>query len=239
MKIQCIAIDDEPLALKQIAEYIKKTPFLNLAGQFAGAYQAAEALKHIAVDLMFVDINMPDLNGIDFVKMLDNPPMIIFVTAYSHYAVEGFRVQAIDYLLKPIGYSDFLKSAEKAKTHYEALIPDALKQKEDKEYLFVKSDYKIVRISLNDIIYIEGMREYVRIHLTTGKPLMPHMSMHVLEDQLPAAIFMRVHRSYIVNLKKIITIDRSRIMVANNVLIPISEQHKEAFREYINSNSLG
>ncbi|MCX6326964.1 MAG: LytTR family DNA-binding domain-containing protein [Bacteroidia bacterium] len=237
--IRCIAIDDEPLALRQIIGYIKKTPFLELSGQCESALKAIDVLKNIPVDLMFVDINMPDLNGMDFVKTLENPPKIVFVTAYSEYALEGFRVDAIDYLLKPIGYGDFLKSANKARNYFENVLPQATKKGGDREYLFVKSGYKMVRISLEDIIYIEGMREYVRIHLLNGKSLLPLISLRVLEEQLPSDKFMRVHRSYIVNLEKITTIDHSRIIFEGKVYIPVSEQYKEIFQKYIHSHSLG
>jgi two-component system LytT family response regulator len=210
-----------------------------LVGQCESAFQAIAVLENTPVDLMFVDINMPDFSGMDFVKTLENPPMLVFVTAYSEYALEGFRVDAIDYLLKPIGYSDFLKSANKARNYFETILPHAAKEGGDREYLFVKSGYKIVRISLEDIIYIEGMREYARIHLTNGKSLMPLISLHVLEEKLPSDKFMRVHRSYIVNLEKITTIDHSRIIFEGKVYISVSEQYKELFQKYINSHSLG
>jgi two-component system LytT family response regulator len=237
--IKCIAIDDEPLALRQIAGYISKTPFLELIGQCGNAFEAIDIIKNTEVDLMFVDINMPDLSGIEFVKTLENPPKIVFVTAYSEYALESFKVNAVDYLLKPIGYPDFLKSANKVRTYFEKNAHQEPKEESDNEYLFVKSGYKIVRICMKDIIYIEGMREYVRIHLTTGKSLMPLVSLRYLEEQLPSDKFMRVHRSYIVNLEKITTIDRLRIIFNGDVYIPVSEQYKEAFQKFINSHSLG
>jgi DNA-binding LytR/AlgR family response regulator len=237
--IRCIAIDDEPLALRQIADYIKKTPFLELSGQCESALQAINLLENIPVDLMFVDIQMPDLNGMDFVKTLDNPPKVVFITAYSEYALEGFRVNAIDYLLKPIGYRDFLKSANKARSFFEKSPAPSGKEKSDRNYLFVKSDYKTVRIKLEDIIYIEGMREYVRIHIAGGKSIMPLISLRVLEEQLPSDRFMRVHRSYIVNLEKITTIDHFRIIFDGKVYIPVSEQYKESFQKYISSHSMG
>jgi DNA-binding LytR/AlgR family response regulator len=237
--ISCIAIDDEPLALRQIADYIKKTPYLELTGTYESALKALGYLKNEKVDLMFVDINMPDLNGMDFVKSLDNPPKIIFITAYSEYAIDGFRVNAIDYLLKPISYSDFLKSANKARNYFAVANSPEEKDISETEYLFVKSDYKMVRICLKDIIYIEGMREYVRIHLSNGKSLMPLISLRALEEQLPSDKFMRVHRSYIVNLEKIISFDHSRIAFENKVLVPVSELYKELFFKYLNSHSLG
>jgi two-component system, LytTR family, response regulator LytT len=237
--IRCIAIDDEPLALRQLAAYIEKTPFLELAGLCESAMKAMEVLSSTKVDLMYVDINMPDLSGMDFVKTLENPPMVVFITAYSEYALEGFNVNAIDYLLKPIGYSDFLKSANKARKSFKTVIQETKTEDSDKEYLFVKSGYKIVRISINDIVFIEGKREYVSIHLTNGKSLMPLISLRGLEEQLPSDKFMRVHRSYIVNLTKIVTIDHSRIIFEGKADIPVSEQYKDLFLKYINSHSLG
>jgi two-component system LytT family response regulator len=236
--IKCLAIDDEPLALRQIVEYIKKTPFLELAGQCESAMKAVDFLQKNRVDLMFVDINMPDLNGMDFVKSLENPPVIIFVTAYSEYALEGFRVDAIDYLLKPISYSDFLKSANKAKVWFEKHLQKADEVKSNKDFLFIKSEYKILRINFDDIKYIEGMNEYIKIHLTTSKPVMTLLSMKTIEEQLPIEKFMRVHRSYIVNLGKISVIERSRIIFDGNVYIPVSEQYKSNFQTYIEKNFL-
>ena len=237
--IRCIAIDDEPLALRQIADYIARTPFLELSGKFESAIKAQAHLEHNMVDLMFVDINMPDLNGIDFVKSLENPPKIVFITAYSEYALDGFRVNAIDYLLKPISYSDFLKSANKSRNLIDAVQPREEKESGETEYLFVKSDYKMVRISLKDIVYIEGMREYVRIHISNTKSIMPLISLRAIEEKLPSDKFMRVHRSYIVNLEKIISFDHSRIAFENKVLVPVSEQYKEIFLAFLNSHSLG
>jgi len=200
---------------------------------------AMEVLSSTDVDLMYVDINMPDLSGMDFVKTLENPPMVVFVTAYSEYALEGFNVNAIDYLLKPMGYADFLKSANKARKSFRSIIPGTINEETNMEYLFVKSGYKIVRISIDDIIFIEGKREYVKIHLINGKSLMPLLSLHVLEEQLPSDKFMRVHRSYIVNLTKIVTIDHSRIIFEGKGDITVSEHYKDNFHKYISSHSLG
>lgn len=236
--IRCIAIDDEPLALRQIADYIKKTPFLELVGQCESAFQAIAVLENTPVDLMFVDINMPDLSGMDFVKTLENPPKIVFVTAYSEYALEGFRVDAIDYLLKPISYVDFLKSANKVKSWFDTHHQKSDEVRSNKDFLFIKSDYKLLRINFDDIKYIEGMSEYIKIHLTNAKPVMTLLSMKSIEDQLPSERFMRVHRSYIVNLSKISVIERSRIIFDGNVYIPVSDQYKSKFQNYIDKNFL-
>lgn len=236
--IRCIAIDDEPLALKQLASYISKTPFLELKGEFGNALLALAFVKENDIDLMFVDINMPDLNGLDFVKSQSHPPRVIFTTAYSEYAVEGFKVNAIDYLLKPFGYDLFLKSAEKALDWFILREQGDAKVESKDNFLFIKSEYKVLRINLSDIKYIEGMREYVRIHLTGQKPIMTIASMKKIEDFLPSSRFMRVHRSYIVNLDKITTIDRNRIVFDNNIYIPVSEQYNQKFQDYLKRNFL-
>lgn len=239
MKIKCIALDDEPLAIDQMANYIGKTPFLELAALCRSGFEAISIISKERVDLIFADINMPDISGLDFVKSLQVKPLIIFTTAFSEYAIEGFRLDVLDYLLKPIGYKDFLKSATKALNYLEALYPERSKPEESAEHLFVKTDYKVVRISLNDILYIEGMREYARIHLINGKSLMPFIRLHSLEAQLPPSRFMRVHRSYIVNLEKITAVEHSRIIFEGKVYIPVSGQYKEFFQKFLNMHSLG
>ncbi len=236
--IRCIAIDDEPLALHKIGAYIDKTPYLENAALFESAFEAIDFIQDNPVDLMFVDINMPDLSGMDFVKSLKNPPKVIFTTAYSEYAIESYKVDAIDYLLKPIGYIDFLRAVEKAKARIALLQEKTDLVKTDEKFLFIKSDYKIVRIELADIKYIESMREYVRIHIENLPPVMTLMTMKKMEEYLPGNNFMRVHRSYIVNLDKITTIERNNI-VFNKVYIPVREQYQVQFKEYLNRNSLG
>lgn len=231
--IRCIAIDDEPLALKQMENYISKTPFLEPVGFFESAVDAGVFLQQNKVELMFVDINMPDLTGMEFVKSLKNPPAIIFTTAYSEYAMEGFRVDAIDYLLKPIAYSDFLKAVNKAEKMIAPQKPDEIQIKTDSDFLLIKSENRIVKINFDEIEYIEGMREYVRFHLKERKAVMTLMSMKKLEAQLPTNQFMRVHRSWIVNLQKITTIERNRIVFGDDVYIPISEQYQKSFREWM------
>jgi len=236
--IKCICIDDEPLALKQMISYIERTPFLELRGDFDSALAALSFLQNEKVDLMFVDINMPDLSGMDFVKNLENPPGIIFTTAYSEYAIEGYKVDAIDYLLKPISYVEFLKSAEKAKRKISSVDEKEISISANDDFLFIKSEYKIVRIEFPDIRYIEGMREYVRIHCESQKPLMALMSMKKMESFLPENNFMRVHRSYIVNLKKINVIERNRIVFSEKERIPVSDQYKDQFQKYLDTNFL-
>jgi DNA-binding LytR/AlgR family response regulator len=238
MQIRCLAVDDEPLALKQIEAYIKKTPFLELVALSKSALDALELVTTNKIDLVFVDINMPDLSGMDFVKSLKEKPGIIFTTAYSEYAVEGFKVEAIDYLLKPIGYDDFLKAAIKAKTLFESKEYRYSTVKTSDDHLFVKSEYKIMRIELSEIKFIESMHEYVRIHLTDNKPVMTLISLKAIEEQLPKERFMRVHRSYIVNKEKVKVVERNRIIFDNNIFVPVSDQYKTEFQEFINKNFL-
>lgn len=237
MKIRCLAIDDEPLALRQIGIYANKTPFLELVALCNNAFDAMEMLKTGKVDLLFVDINMPDLSGLDFVKSLKEKPFIVFTTAYSEYAIEGFKVEAVDYLLKPIGYKDFLHAANKVLSRFD-LARSPEEQPFLQDHLFVKSGYKSIRIALTDIKYIESMHEYVRIHLSNEKPVMTLVSLKSIEEQLPPSLFMRVHRSFIVNKEKIKVIERNRIVFDNNVYIPVSEQYKAKFQEFLNRNFL-
>ncbi len=236
--IRCLAVDDEPLALRQICNYVEKTPFLQLSGKARNAFEAMKIIAETQIDLLFVDINMPELNGMDFVKTLDKNILVIFTTAYSEYAVEGFRVNAIDYLLKPIGYSDFLEAANKAASAFQLKNGPAETISVNEEYLFVKSEYRIVRIPYNEIKYIESMREYVRIHLTENKPVMSLMSLKSLEERLPGNQFMRVHRSFIVNLNAVRVIERNRIVFDKDVYIAIGEQYKDEFQAFLDKHFL-
>ena len=237
MSIRCIAIDDEPLAVKKIAGYIQKVPFLELVAECRSAAEAMTIMDTTDVQLLFIDINMPDISGMDFVKSLANKPYIVFTTAYSEYAVEGFQVEAVDYLLKPITFTNFLKAANKVKNLIELTANNQKESvKTTANHLFVKSDYKLIRIELADIKYIESQHEYIKIHLINSTPVMTQLSLKSIEEQLPSDRFMRVHRSFIVNLAKITVIERNRIVFDGKVYIPVSEQYKEKFQEYINRN---
>jgi len=238
MNIKCIAIDDEPLALKQIRSYIEKTPFLEVMALCSSAFEAIEYLTDNDVDLMFVDINMPDLNGMDFVKSLSQKPQVIFTTAYSEYAIEGFRVDALDYILKPISYAAFLKSVNKAKTWFDLNQRQEETIQANKDSLFVKSEYKMIRIFLSDIKYIESSNEYIVIHLAAGEPVTTLIRLKVMEEQLPKEMFMRVHRSFIVNLNHVKVIERNRIVFDNKVYIPVGEQYKENFQAFVDKTFL-
>ncbi len=232
MNIRCLAIDDEPLALQQISSYIDKTPFLGKAGLCQSAFDAMEIIENEEIDLIFVDINMPDLNGMDFVKSLTKKPQIIFTTAYSEYAVEGFQVDAIDYLLKPISYNSFLKAVNKSKVLFELKNLKPEKQTEKTE-IFVKADYKVVRIELNDILYVESANEYIKIYISEKDSVTTLMRLKTLEEQLPDVKFMRIHRSFIINLEKITAIDRNRIYLGEKIKIPVGDLYKETFQQYL------
>jgi len=238
MKIKCLAIDDEPLALKQLSSYIENTPFLENVALCQSAFEAMEYLSRNEVELMFVDINMPDINGMDFVKSLTNRPQVIFTTAYSEYAMEGFQVDAIDYILKPISYSVFLKSVTKAKTWFELNQKQPETIQASQECLFVKSEYKLIKILLQDIKYIESANEYIQIHLDNDPPVTTLIRLKSMEEQLPKDKFMRVHRSFIINLDKVKVIDRNRIVFDQKVFIPIGEQYKDNFQAFIDKTYL-
>ena len=233
MKIRCIAIDDEPLALKQIGVYIDKTPFLERVGLCSSAFEALQLVREGQADLLFVDINMPDLNGMDFVKSLEQKLPVIFTTAYSEYAVEGFQVDALDYLLKPISYAQFLKTANKAKAWFDLNNKVADTQTPVQDYIFVKAEHRLIRIHLSEIKYIEGSNEYIIIHLIKDKPVTTLMRMKNIETQLPESSFMRVHRSFIVNLAQVKVIERNRIIFDEKIYIPIGEQYKENFQKFL------
>lgn len=239
LKITCIIVDDEPMALNLVEVYVIKTPFLELKNKCSNAIEAMEFLKKNPVDLLFLDIQMPDLTGIEFSKMLPKETRVIFTTAFDQYALEGFKVEAIDYLLKPFDYAEFLSAANKASNWF-SLVKGNQQTilSNEKEFLFVKSEYKQLRIKLSDVLYFEGLKDYIKIWLKDNhKPILTLMSLKSLEAELPTTQFMRVHRSFIVSLNNINIIERSQILI-NKQRITVSEQYKSKFLEYINKNSL-
>jgi two-component system response regulator LytT len=236
--ITTIAIDDEPLALQLVTGYIEKTPGLKLLGKFDNPLDAAEFLADNSVDLIFVDIQMPDLSGIEFTRLLEKGPKVIFTTAFEKYALEGYKLEIVDYLLKPFSYEEFLTAFQKVQKLIRLEQKAVIKVDSNNEFLFLKSDYKIKRINFNDILYIEGLKDYVKVFTQhTPKPLLSLTSLKLLESKLPEKKFMRVHRSFIVNLEKIDTIERSRIVFGKKY-IPVSDQYKERFQEFLNKNFL-
>ena len=241
--IKVLAIDDEPLALQQLVSYIQKVPFLELTGQCQSALEAKDILNSQPVDAVFCDINMPDLNGMDFVKSLAAPPLVVFTTAYSEYAVEGFKVNAVDYLLKPFGLDDFRRAANRLKDRLEAAPAAApaapAVSTEDDDTIFIKTDYKVIKIAVSDIRYVEGMSEYLKIHLEgQPKPVVTLLSMKKMEEFLPPT-FMRIHRSYIINLKKILEVNKNRVILDADTYLPVGDNYKEAFNDYLNTKFLG
>ena len=242
--LKCIAIDDEPLALRQLKSYIEKIPYLELTATCNNALEAQQLLASQHVDLIFVDINMPDLSGVEFVRSLVDRPMVIFTTAYSEYAVEGFKLDAVDYLLKPFSFADFSRSARKANSLYElrhnqrAGVPEATPEAlpKDKEYISVKADYKVSLVKISDIVHLESEGEYVRMHLADGTTITTLFRLKNMEAALPSDMFMRVHRSYIVNLRCIKGYVRGRVFLSDTEYVPIGENYKESFQHYIESN---
>lgn len=236
-KIACLIVDDEPLALDLLQKYVCKTPFLELAGECSNALQAMELLQQVHVDLLFLDIQMPELNGLELSRAIPKNIRVIFTTAFDQYAIEGFKVNALDYLLKPFNYEEFLAAALKAKEWMEMARPRAAI--DPSPYIFVRSDYKQVRIPLNEVLYFEGFKDYIKIWLVNrSKPVMTLMSLKSLEQELPPGNFMRVHRSYIVALNKIQAIDRNHIVINDNIRILIAESYKAGFSSFINKRSI-
>lgn len=238
--IRCIIIDDEPLALQQMEAYVKKIPYLELVASCQCAIDAKKVLENEKIDAMFCDINLPELNGLDFVKSLENPPMVVFTTAYSEYAVEGFQLNAIDYLLKPFGFEDMQRAADKVKRRYDALRTlQEVSQIDEDDAIFLKTEYKIVRINISNIRYVEAMSEYLRIYLVDStRPIIVLLSMKKMEERLPKRSFMRVHRSYIINLKMIREISKNRISLGDDIEVPIGDIYREQFNAYINKKFL-
>jgi DNA-binding LytR/AlgR family response regulator len=253
--IRVLAIDDEPLALQQLATYIQKVPFLELVARCSSAIEAIGVLNREPVDAIFCDINMPDLSGMDFVKSLAVPPLVVFTTAYSEYAVEGFKVNAVDYLLKPFGLQDFMRAAERVRARMEhsaehdTSLASPPSSSRTPDTLFVKTDYRVVKVSIQDIRYVEGMSEYLKLHLDSQpKPIVTLLAMKTLEERLPDN-FMRIHRSYIVNLDKIVEVNKNRVILSNvgdpggraipDTSLPIGDSYKEQFNRYIETKFLG
>lgn len=238
-KISCIIVDDEPMALNLVESYVEKTPFLSLKKKCESAIEAMEFIKSEPVDLLFLDIQMPDLTGIEFSKMLPKETRVIFTTAFDQYALEGFKVEALDYLLKPFDYAEFLAAANKAHTWFNLINTKSENVVSDeKEFLFVKSEYKQLRIKLADVLYFEGWKDYIKIWVKDNpKPILTLMSLKSLEEELPETHFMRVHRSFIVSLKNVEVVERSQIII-NEQRITVSDQYKPKFLEFINDNSL-
>jgi DNA-binding LytR/AlgR family response regulator len=239
-KITCIAIDDEPIALGIVVSHIKKIPYLELLAEFDNPIDASEFLQENNVQLIFLDINMPDLSGVEFARTLDKNSKVIFTTAYDKYAVEGFQLHALDYLLKPISYEVFVNAVNHAKEYFDLLDSNHSEKpiNTDENYLFIKADYQIHRIEFSDILYFEGLKDYVKLYVeSSSTAIVFHSTMKSLEEKLPLDKFMRVHRSFIVSMTKVKTIERDRILFGNK-RIPISKQYKSVFDDFIKKKFL-
>lgn len=232
MKISCLIVDDEPLAIQLLNRYVGQTPFLQCEAKCSSAIEAMEILNSTKIELIFMDIQMPELNGIEFSRTLNKDIKIIFTTAFDNYALEGFKVNALDYLLKPFNYEEFLIAANKAKEWYE--LVQLKKNAVTEDVIFVKSEYKQVKIDLNEVLYFEGLKDYVKIWLKgVAKPILTIMSLKSLENQLPVTRFMRVHRSFIIALDKIQIVERGKVVMHNNAHVKIADQYKEKFQSFI------
>ena len=237
--LTCFAIDDEPHALELTRNFIERTPFLKYAGSSDRVADGIAALHATPVDLLFLDIEMPHMNGLELATMLNqqvlpNPPMIVFTTAFDHFAIEGFRVNAIDFLLKPFSYEEFLRAANKALRQMMLKSSSAgPEQSAPIDHLFVKVDYSLVRVDFKDILYIVSLKDYTKIFLRNNpRPLLSLTSLKALEEKLPAQSFMRVHRSYIVGLNQISSITRTSLQIGDTT-IPIGDQYKESIRNFV------
>jgi len=243
MTIRCLAVDDEPLALDIIESYVSKLPFLQLVKTCSSATEAMQVLQEEPIDLMFLDIEMPELTGMQFLNILKHHPLVIFTTAYPDYALEGFNQDAVDYLLKPIPFDRFLKAVTKAQERLQRTArsaePAAATQvpaAAEHEFMFVKADYKTIRVEFKDILWIEGLKDYIIIQ-TKDQKIITLLSMNKMMEKLPESKFLRVHRSFIVSLQKIDSIEKSRIHIGTKE-IPIGEVYKEAFLRWVEENNI-
>lgn len=241
MNIRCIAVDDEPMALDKLKNYIQRIPYLELAAVCEGTYEAMQVMASEQVDALFIDINMPDVNGLEFVRALADPPLVVFTTAYAEYAVDSYKVRAVDYLLKPFGFEDFQRACGNILKQWNLLHLDTSSQAapeiQEKDFLYLKVDYRYVRVALDDIIYIEGMNEYLKVHIISGDPLLTHTTFRQINECLPDH-FLQVHRSYVVNMKHVKEVERSIILMTDGTRISVSDSNKENFMQYLQEHSV-
>jgi DNA-binding LytR/AlgR family response regulator len=234
--LKCIIVDDEPLALDLLEDNIRQVPFLQLVKRCKNAFEAMEVLQNEVVDLIFLDIQMPGITGLQFLKSLSSKPMVVFITAYKNHALEGFELGVLDYLVKPVSFERFLKAANKAQ-EYSAFKSNRPPERE-KDYIFVYSEYNLIKIMIHEIYYIEGLKDYIKIHLTASeKPVITRLSMKAMEENLPADKFIRTHKSFIISIDKIKSIRNNRIKLANTE-IPLSEHYKEVFFKIVDPKTL-
>lgn len=245
MKLRTLIIDDEPIALEKLRSYVGKVPFLEIVGACKSGLEAIDIISREVVDVVFTDINMPDMSGMDFISSLTNPPLVVFITAYADYAIDSYRLSAIDYLLKPYGFADFQRAANKVLEQYNFRCRQDRTSPSDSTHpisgdsLFVKVDYKYVRVSLSTIRYIKGYGEYLQIYTTSSNsPLMTLSSFSSVKSKLPDN-FLQVHRSFVVNMDAILSISKNRIVMDADTYIPVGDSYKEALQLYLSGHSIG
>lgn len=236
MTLNCVIIDDEPLATGLLESYAQKIPFLNVLGVYNSASDAIRTIRENTIHLLFLDIQMPEISGLEFARIIDKDTRIVFTTAFSQYAIDGYKVNALDYLLKPISFEKFLETADKALEWFESQTKQ--KSMVQDRFIFLKSEYKLQKINFDDILYVEGLKDYVKIYLKdSSKNVMSLMNMKKIEEYLPKPEFMRIHRSYIVHVKEVETIDRFRMVIGNQYL-PISDSYKDIVQKFLELHSL-
>jgi DNA-binding LytR/AlgR family response regulator len=236
MTIRCLAVDDEPLALDLLEDNIRQVPFLKLVAKCRNALEAAEVLRTESVDLLFLDIQMPGLTGFQFIQSLTQKPMVILITAYEKYALEGYNLNVVDYLVKPVSFDRFFKACNKAWEFFrlknQAVHAGGPDQQEDPGYFFVNAEYSLVKVVTDDIIMVEGLKDYIKIHLTGNKPLVIRMSMKTIEEKLPPKKFTRIHKSYIISVAHITSIRKGSVFLGN-LELPLSENYKDSLLQII------
>ena len=233
--INCIAIDDEPLALELLEDNIRQVPYLNLVGKSSNAINALQLLKETNVDLVFLDIQMPGLTGLQLIKSLSVKPMFILVTAYEKFALEGFNLDVVDYLVKPVSLDRFIKACNKAQELHELRSGNkSVETKSEEDYFFINVDYSLVKILFKNIIWIEGLKDYIKIYLKdSSKPIVTRLSMKALEDELPTSLFIRIHKSYIISKNFITSVKKSSVFLDNKTELPVGENYKERIEELV------
>lgn len=239
VKLNCLVVDDEPMALEKLVNYVNKTPYLELDATSSSAVEAMQILADRSIDVVFVDINMPDVSGMDFVKALVDPPIVVFVTAYAEYAIDSYKVRAVDYLLKPYSFSDFQTVAGNVLKYWMLTHPGSHASSEQSEpgFIYLKVDYRYIRVALKDIIYIEGMNEYLKVHICGGDPLLTHTTFRHIHDYLPEH-FRQIHRSYLVNMDHVREVERSVILLSDGTHLSISDSNKDSFMQYLQRYAL-
>lgn len=235
--MNCILIDDERPALDLLEDNIKQIPFLNIVAACRKPMEALELLKTQQIDLMFLDIQMPGINGLDLLRSLNNPPMVILVTAYGEHALDGFNLDVVDYLVKPVPFSRLLKAVQKAHELFQLRQPQSRLPAPENDHVFVNANYSLVKIRIQDVTFIEGMKDYVRINIERGKPVITRMGLRNIEERLGTERFMRVHKSYIIALDKIESVQKSQLVVAG-IEIPIGEGYRQDLQRYISDKNL-